>query len=167
MEDQTITVTANEKGKGILFVIQPAEGTPWLDFLEDHPLLKALWNSLPSDIKTKIGSAIGGKIVSYATVSIDTGGGSQDLNFPEDFTGINGEPSTKLVGTYKVVLAFISFKSARGAPSNNIRCCCIEIDFDCNSWMVIPEFPFGTITTLLFALMAVPTLCFIKKIRRN
>ena len=79
MEDQTITVTSNEKGKGILFAIQPAEGTPWIDFLDDHPLLKALWNSLPSEIKTKIASVVGGKIVSYATVSIGIGGGS-DIN---------------------------------------------------------------------------------------
>jgi hypothetical protein len=120
-----------------------------------------------SDIKTKIASAIGGKIVSYTTVSIGIGGGSQDLNFPGDFTGINGDPSTSLVDTCKVVLAFISFESARGAPSDSIRCCCIEVDFDCNSWLVILEAPFGTIATLLFALIAVPTLCFIKKIRRN
>lgn len=166
MEDQTITVTSNEKGIGILFAIQPAEGTPWIDFLDDHPILKVVWNSLPSEIKTKITSAIGGKIVSYTTVTIDTGGGSQDLDFPEDFKGINGDPSTELVGTYKVVLAFISAERA-SALSKSVECCCIEVDFDCNSWLVIPEVPFGTIATLLSVLMAVPTLRFIKKIQHK
>ena len=167
MEDQTITVTSNEKGNGILFAIQPAEGTPWIDFLDDHPMLKALWNSLPNEMQTKIANVIGGKIVSYTTVSIDVGGGSQDFDFPGDFTGINGDPSTELVGTYKVVLAFISTESERAALSNSIKCCCIEVDFDCNSWFVIPEAPFGAIVTLLSVLVAVPTLRFIKKIRRK
>lgn len=167
MEDQTITVTANQKGKGMLFVVQPAEGTPWIDFLEDHPVLKALWDSLPSDIKTKIASAIGDKIVSYATVCVDIGGGSQDLIFPGNFTGINGEPSTSLVGTYKVILAFISIESPRRGPNNSTECCCIEADFDCKSWTIVPEFSLPTIAALLSALMAVSTLRFIKKIRRK
>ena len=58
-------MTTNERGKGILLVIQPAEGTPWIDFLNDHPGLKALWNMLPYNIRTRIACKVGGKIVSF------------------------------------------------------------------------------------------------------
>jgi len=163
-QDQIITATTNEEGKGILLVIQPAEGTPWIDFLNDHPALEALWNILPSNMRTEVASKIGGKIVSFDSISTDSGGGSETVAFPEDFTGINGDPSTALVGEYKILFAFLSLE----ASNDNSPCCCcclFELDFDCNSWLVVPEVPFGTIASLLSAMVAIPGLKFYKRIR--
>ena len=161
-QDQIITATTNERGTGILLVIQPAEGTPWIDFLNDHPAIKSLWDMLPSNIRTAVASKIGGKIVSFDIISTDLGGGSESVTFPEDFTGINGDPSTALVGEYKVVFAFLSWETS----NDGSRCCCLfELDFDCNLWLVIPEVPFGTITSLLSMLAVIPGLKLYKKIR--
>ncbi len=143
LETQQITATTNQKGVGILLVIQPAAGTPWLDYINSHPTswISIVWHSLPSSIQTEISDAIGGKIVSFVVpVTItESGGGSRTYNFPSDFTGINGEPSTAAGGTYKVIFAFVS---ASGP------CFKFEKDFACNSWFVIPESPFGTAMAL-------------------
>jgi hypothetical protein len=165
-QSQTITATTNEGGKGILIVIQPAEGTPWKDFLNDHPRLEALWDMLPSNMQIEIAGKIGGKIVSFDMISIELGGGSETVAFPEDFTGINGEPSTALVGKYKVIFAFLSWEKSN---DNGPCCCCclFELDFDCNSWFVIPEVPFGTIVSLLSAVAAIPGLGLIKRTRHK
>jgi hypothetical protein len=162
-QSQEITVTTNERGKGILLVIQPAEGTPWIDFLNDHPGLKALWNMLPNKMRTKIASRVGGKIVSFDIISTDLGGGSETVTFPEDLTGINGDPSTALTGEYKVVFAFISWERSNDDGS---RCCCLfELDFGCGSWFVIPEVPVGTIISVLSMMAAIPVFKFRKRIR--
>ena len=158
IESQQITATANQGGIGILLVIQPATGTPWQDYLNSHPLLKALWNMLPSSIKTEIGNAIGGKIVSFmAPVSIGSGGGSNVYDFPADFTGINGEPSTAMGGTYKVIFAFISSSG----------CFKIEKDFACNSWFVVPEVPFGTAMALSSPVLAFAAVSLYRKRTRK
>ena len=162
LQDQMITATTNEEGKGILLVIQPADGTPWVDFLNDHPAMKSLWNMLPSTIRTAVANKIGGKIVSFDIISTELGGGSETVTFPEDFTGINGDPSTALMGKYKVVFAFLSWETS----NDDSQCCCLfEIDFDCSSWFVIPEVPFGTITSLLSMLAVIPGLKLYKKTR--
>ena len=97
LADQKITATANERGIGVLLVLQPAEGTPWIDFLNAHPALKVLFNSLPNNIKTELINKVGKQIVSFKIVSFPSGGGSKTVTFPDDFTGINGAPSTELM----------------------------------------------------------------------
>ena len=161
LDDQNITATANERGIGVLLVLQPAEGTPWMDFLDAHLALKALYNNLPSNIQTEITDKIGGKIVSFKIVSFpDAGGGSETLVFPDDFNGINGDPSTELIGEYKVIFAYISWEGE--------RCCCIlEKAFDCTLFHVhvIPEVPVGTIVSLLGMFAAIPALVVIKRVK--
>jgi hypothetical protein len=162
MDNQSITVTSNERGIGILLVLQPAEGTPWMDFLDAHPFLKSLYNSLPSNIQTELSDKIGEKIVSYKTVSFPSGGGSETYTFPEDFNGINGEPSTQLMGEYKVLFAYMSWERSEGDG----KCCCIiEKEFGCTrgSWFVIPEVPLGTIVTLVGMFAAIPAHLVIKR----
>ena len=158
-EDQVITATTNKAGIGVLFVIQPAEGEPWLNFLNEHGILKGIWEyRLPDDIKDEIQDKIGNKIVSYKIIEIGNGGGSVDSTFPDEFTGINGDPSTELEGTYQVIFAFVSL--------DGLHLCYIgEIDFDCNSWHVIPEAPLGTILLLLSALITIPAIALYKKYR--
>jgi hypothetical protein len=156
LQSQTITATTNERGIGIVLVIQPAEGSPFTDSLGSHPALLVLWNLLPSDTKTDIIGKIGGKIVSYKIVAVpDQGGDSIVLTFPEDFTGILGDPSTVVTGKYMVIFAFL------GASG----CKVIGIDFDCGSWFVIPEVPWGTVATLATSLCALPVFALYKRRR--
>jgi hypothetical protein len=133
-ETQHITATANERGIGIVFVIQPAPGPAWTDFLNDHPDLKILWNSMPADIKANIQAAVGDKIVSYAIVHFGEDGGSTTLDFTSDFTGINGAPSTILVGKYNVCFAYLSYQPWYY----------LELGFTIGVWNVVPEVPLGT-----------------------
>ena len=82
-ETQQITVTANEKGTGVVIVIQPApgeSGTAWEDFFEEHSGIAFVWNQAPDDVKAKIGTAIGDKILSFAIVQFGNGGGSETLD---------------------------------------------------------------------------------------
>jgi len=164
--DQTITAKTNERGVGILFVLQPAEGTPWEEFLDDHPILKVLFNKLPTNIKTKVTDAIGEKIVSVKTVNFGTGGGSETLVFPDDFLGINGDASTELVGEYTIFFAYMSWE---GDQIEGQRCSLAEKEFDCKfgSFNVIPEVPLGTI--MIISSMGLATLGYIqiKKPRKN
>jgi hypothetical protein len=161
---QKITVATNQGGSGILIVIQPATGQPWANFLNNHPALKSLLNSLPNNIKTQINNAIGGKIVSYAFVNFGKVGGSKAFSFPTDFKGINGDPSTNLNGKYKVLLAFISYEAFDiGRP--HCHCCLFQIDFDCGSWFVVPEVPLGTVLPLITSLLALPVFKLISKKR--
>jgi hypothetical protein len=104
--------------------------------------------TLPDSVQTQIGNAIGGKIVSYKAIS------SNDplsvlVNFPADFTGINGVPSTAWMGLYKVL--FVGFYSTY-PPS----CEVVEFDFQCGSWLVVPQVPFGTFMALVSSLCAIP-----------
>lgn len=123
--------------------------------------MKALWNLLPSNIQTAILNKIGGKIVSFNIVTLDSGGGSENVTFPEDFTGINGAPSTALVGKYKVVFIFLSRESSN---SDGSPCCCVcEVDFDCCIWFVIDEVPFGIIVPLLSGVITIPLVKLCKK----
>jgi hypothetical protein len=162
LQSQVITATTNEPGKGILLVLQPAEGDPWAGFLAAHPNLAEIWNSLPSDIKTQVQEKIGDKIVSYRIISTDVGGDIGPVTFPNDFTGVNGEPSTALVGIYKVIFVFLS----KGESNDNVpltdniqchqppRCRLCELDFACASWFVVPEVPFGTIAMIVSSITA-------------
>jgi len=156
-ETQQITAMANEKGAGILIVVQPAIGDPWEDFLNDHMLLKLALMTLPDDIEQQIQNAVGGKIVSYAFVNIGTeGGGAKQYVFPTAFEGINGDPSTGLLGNYKVLFAYKSFEG---------HWWCHQIGFDCDSWNVIPEVPLGAATAGLSLIAAAATFALYKKRR--
>jgi hypothetical protein len=178
-ECQVITATTNEGGKGILIVLQPALGDPWTDFLIAHPELAALYAELPSDIQTQLMEMIGNKIVSYKLITM-TEGGSQDVTFPDDFTGINGEPGTTLNGDYKVIFVFLAKCQEddqvpdNETPENDVtagvecrkpKCECrlVELDFACTVWFVVPEFYLGTIAPLLSALIALPAVKLLKK----
>lgn len=162
---------------GIILVIQPDEGTSWLDFLDSHTVFKGLWNLLPSDIQTLILGKSEGKIVSYNIISTGAGGGEKTRTFPGEFTGVNGVPSTMLVGNYQVLLAFLSYKQTFLQDihedlfyfllEHDIGCTCrfFADEFDCTSWLIIPEVPFGTLITLLSALGAIPMFSLYKKAR--
>jgi len=158
LQSQVITATSNEGGKGVLLVLQPAIGDPWAGFLIAHPELAALYASLPSDIQTQIQEKIGDKIVSYKLIVMETGG-SVPVTFPDDLTGINGEPSTALTGEYKVIFVFLAKGNTLDAA---IECCpppeckLVELDFACAGWFVVPEVPLGTIAPILSALAALP-----------
>ena len=155
LQSQTITATTNERGIGVVLVIQPAEGSPFTDFLISHPALLVLWNHLNSDTKTDIIGKIGGKIVSYKLVNAPDQGGDNVLTFPEDFRGIHGDPSTVVPGKYMVIFAFLGASDCR----------VIGIDFDCGSWFVIPEVPWGTVVALATSLCALPVFALYKRRR--
>ena len=146
-ESQTLVVTTNEKGIGVLLVIQPSNGTPWMDYLEEHQPMKNLWNMLSNSTKTEISEKVGQKIVSFALIRTDTGGENVTLSFPEDFKGINGDPSTTTEGEYKAILAFLSYEH-----EVRKRCHLFEIGFDCVSWPVIPELPPGLLVVFFAAI---------------
>jgi len=165
-QSQGIALTTNKAGKGIVFVLQPALGDPWAGFLMAHPILAAIWASVPTEIKTQVQEKIGDKIVSYKLIVMDAGG-SIDVTFPDDFTGINGEPSTALMGTYEVCFIFLSkceTDEVNGGSTYDAaiectpprECRFVELDFACGGWFVIPEVPLGTIAPILSALAALP-----------
>ena len=164
--DQTITASANERGIGILIVLQPAEGTPWTDFLDSHPVLKTLFNNLPSDIQTKIANKVGDKSVSFKIVSFPAGGGSENCVFPDDFNGINGEPSTELVGEYTILFAYISWE---GDNDEGSRCFLVEKEYDCAfvHFNVIPEVPFGTVVASVSMVGALIVFVSMPRLRKN
>ena len=148
-QTQTIGARPNENGEGIVFVVQPADGTPWTSFLNSHPTLKTWWDAILSpSIKTQISDAIGGKIVSYKMVSTMNAPITIGLVFPADFTGINGAPSTAVPGDYKVIFVFKSF--------SDVNCELVELGFACRSWLVVPQVPFGTVMALVSMLCAIP-----------
>ena len=150
-QTQTIGARPNENGEGIVFVVLPTDGTIWTSFLNSHPTLKTWWDAILSpSIKTQISDAIGGKIVSYKMVSTMNAPITIGLVFPADFTGINGAPSTAVPGDYKVLFVFKAF-ALPGAD-----CQLVELDFDCRSWLVVPQVPFGTVMTLVSMLCAIP-----------
>ena len=166
LTDQSITVTTNERGIGIVLVIQPAEGTPWADFLEDHEILESYFNQLDPEIQTAITDKIGQKIVSFKIVAFGLGGGSEILRFPDDFNGINGEPSTESTGKYTILFAYISWEGDQIEG----QCCCIaEKEFDCDyaHFNVVPEVPFGPI--MIMSIMCLGTFGYVKirKPRKN
>jgi hypothetical protein len=154
LQSQTITVTANEGGEGTILVVQPGEGMSWTGFLDRHASLKTLWIDLPQEVQTEVLDETWGKILSFKTVTIGPGGGSVVVTFPDDFEGLNGEPSTALIGTYKVIFTFMSHEA--GSSANCGHCCLFEIKFDCGTWLVIPENQLGTIVPLLMSLIALP-----------
>ncbi len=155
-QTQTITATANEKGTGFLLVIQPGVGPTWTDSLDAHPDFKNIWYTLPSYVRGWISSTIGNKIVSYNIISFSWGGGSESVTFPDDFTGINGDPSTELTGKYKVLFVYTSKEGG--------WCYHLERDFDCGYWFVVPEVPLGSIISVLAMVAAIPAFKFRHKI---
>jgi len=122
----TITCTANMDGKGIVFVLQPVKGSSPAssqsgDVQEDL-------NKISSDTDGSLW-----KIISYAWVRItDPEGGEQEFTFPDEFTGLNGEPGTNIPGKYYVFFVFLHL-------------CVCKIGFDCSSFFVVPELPIGTL----------------------
>jgi len=140
--NQTLTATVTQRGVGIIFVIQPATSSlSWLEYLNQHPDLKAVWNSLPENIKNQVSDDLNGFIASYKIVNFnDNSGGSSMLSFPQDFTGLNGQPSTSMQGEYNVVFAYLSRDN-----------CCFrfKISFDCGQWFVVPESVLGTAMAII------------------
>jgi len=170
---QLITATTNEPGIGLLIVLQPAMGGPWTDFLTAHPELMALLAGLPPEIQTQLQGAIGDKIVSYMLIGPIPEEApipyplSIPAIFPLNFTGVNGEPSTYLVGDYKVIFVFISNvesldQETLGADSVATSITelpdvsLVELDFACGRWFVVPEVPLGTIAPVLASLATLP-----------
>jgi hypothetical protein len=144
-ENQQIVATTNTAGYGILFVVQPASGTADRLELTD---LRAFLLSVPEDVQNELSGKIGDKIVSFKLVTLKSGE-TQALSFPADFTGVNGQPSTAVGGTYKVLFVFIS------VSGSNHRCLPIfEKDFSCGSFLVTPESPIGTVMALAAPIVA-------------
>jgi len=128
-QEVKITAITNMNGLGIVFVIQPDRGS-------------STASSESADVQTDLdtissdGHVSLHMIVSYAFVGIaNRNGGSRELTFPNDFRGLNGEPSTKTPGRYSVFFVFIHLYICR-------------IGFDCANanFFVIPEVPLGTLT---------------------
>ena len=171
-ESQLITVLTNEPGIGLLIVLQPAMGDSWTDFLIAHPELAALFADLSPEMQTQLQGLIGDKIVSYKLIgpipeeALNCVPISIPVMFPDDFTGINGEPSTTLVGDYKVIFVYLSNyeEDAQVAPvlattteiEQPTTETLVELDFACGRWFVIPEFALGTIAPILSSLTALP-----------
>jgi hypothetical protein len=154
-QSQTFIISSNEGGIGILLVVQPAEGTPWMDLLADHPTLSGLWTTLSNRTKAEITEKLGQKIVSFAILEMDDDEECLTRTFPEDFAGINGEPGTEIPGDYHALLVFLSHQRSGG----NDECCCfLEVDFDCVSWPVIPEFSSGLLILGLCTAIALAAL---------
>lgn len=146
-QTQTIIADTNERGWGIVFVVQPSNGAPWTDFVNtsSHPLLYFRWTYLQSGIKANVSSEIDGKIVSYKFVdTAHVDGWTFGLVYPTNFTGINGVPSTAAPGEYKVIFVFW----------NSPDICVTK--FACGSWLVIPQVPLGTVMALASSLCAIP-----------
>lgn len=151
---QQIIATTNKNGYGVLFVVQPATGGSLESFLNHNWLIKGLYESLSSELKAELQ----GKIVSYLFFQIDdSNGGTRNFNFPTDFHGINGDASTALGGTYKVVFAFLS----------GSWFCGVDYAFDCNSWFVVPESPIGTAMAIAAPMVAVGTITLLRKRKKN
>lgn len=151
-EDEALIATTNEKGTGMMIVIQPAGGsTPSTSFL--------WW--VPEPYKSQIISDIGGKIISYYFPGINKWEKSppaKTLTFPDDFTGLNGAPNTFIPGKYKVIFVFVSIEG---------KCWCWDIDFDCDkTWFnVVPEVPLGTIMAIVPLAAAFGTVTIYKRRR--
>ena len=177
-----LTVTTNEPGVGLLIVLQPAMGDAWSGFLAEHPLLAALIASLPPDTQAELYGLVGNRIVSYKLIgpipeeALNCIPITMPVIFPDEFTGVNGEPSTNLPGDYKVIFVYISAYEADQEPTNHepdaveltqvqvevpeieipgdVRL--IELDFACGRWFVVPEYALGTIAPIISSIAALP-----------
>ncbi len=154
-DGQTITVTVNKGGLGIIFVVQPDySGRSWLEYIDAHPNLRLLWNKLPDDIRNQISEDFGEHIVSYNLIDFrNPTGGQSELSFPDDFTDFTGKPSTSSHGEYKAIFVYVT--------SNG--CFTFKLSFDCVQWFALPESPFGSAVTILTPLVALAALVTIKK----
>jgi hypothetical protein len=178
-EPQVLTVTTNEPGVGLLVVLQPAMGDAWSGFLAEHPLLEALVASLPPDTQAELYTLIGDKIVSYKLIgpvpeeAFNCTTISMPVIFPDEFTGVNGEPSTNLPGDYKVIFVYISNYECPDQMPDEVNLTAvaqideprmevpgevslIELDFACGRWFVIPEYALGTIAPIISSMAALP-----------
>ena len=181
-EPQVLTVTTNEPGVGLLIVLQPAMGDAWSGFLAEHPLLAALIASLPPDTQAELYGLVGNRIVSYKLIgpipeeALNCIPITMPVIFPDEFSGVNGEPSTNLPGDYKVIFVYISAYEADQEPTNHepdaveltqvqvevpeieipgdVRL--IELDFACGRWFVVPEYALGTIAPIISSIAALP-----------
>ena len=155
-QTQTIHAITNQRGWGIVFVVQPSDGELWTDFVNtsSHSLLYWRWLYLETDVKANVSSEIGSKIVSYTFV--DTAredGWDFVLAYPMNFTDINGVSSTAALGEYKVIFVFWN------------SCTICVTKFACGVWLVIPQVPFGTVMALVSALGALPAFKLYRKKR--
>lgn len=134
-----ITCTAETDGKGVVFVIQPVSTSSKAQ-CESQDVQNDL-NQISSDPDCSLW-----KIISYACVDeiINPEGGQQRFTFPDDFTGLNGEPSTNILGKYRVFFVFW----------HGSECFCVKIGFDCSLFWVVPEYPIGTIIGVLTPFLA-------------
>jgi len=140
----TIDCTTNMDGKGIVFVIEPVNGSS-LASSESRDIRQDL-DEISHDMSLK-------RVISYAWVIItNSEGGSRSFTFPDDFTGLNGEPSTNTFGKYYVFFIFIHL-------------CVCKIDFDCSSFFSIPELPFGSLMATTASFGALLGLVAVKRLR--
>lgn len=142
----TITCTANMEGMGIIFVMQPSQGSS----VSSLPL-----SSVQEDL-SKISSDPDfsmHKVISYAWVNIaSSSGGEQKFTFPQDFTGLNGKPSTQTMGKYYAFFIFLHM-------------CIYKWGFDCASFFVVPEVPFGTLVATIASFGALMGYAAVKRSR--
>lgn len=184
-EPQVLTVSTNEPGVGLLIVLQPAMGDAWSGFLADHPLLAAILESLPPDTQAELYGLVGDRIVSYKLIgpipeeALNCIPITMPVVFPDEFTGVNGEPSTNLPGDYKVIFVYISAYEEDQIPEVPVNhnpdaveltqvqveipeievpgdVSLIELDFACGRWFVIPEYALGTIAPIISSIAALP-----------
>jgi hypothetical protein len=138
----TITCTSNMNGEGVVFVIQPSQGSSATSASTLY--VQGDLNRISSDPVVSLH-----KVMSYAWVKITgSAGGQQKLTFPKDFTGLNGIPNTQTMGKYYVFFVFLHM-------------CVCKFDFNCSGFFVVPEVPLGTLVatsasfTALIGFMAV------------
>lgn len=138
-EKVTITSSAEMDGKGIIYVIQPVSVSSRAQS-ESEDVQNGL-NEISNDPDYSLW-----KIISYAWVDaiIDPEGGQQNFTFPDDFTGLNGEPSTSVLGKYYVFFVFW----------HGSKCFSVKTRFDCSMFWVVPEYPIGTIMGVLIPFLA-------------
>jgi hypothetical protein len=134
-----ITCWAEMNGKGVVFVVQPSVTSSEAQcIIED---VQCDLNEISSDPDCSLW-----KIISYARVDeiVDPEGGQQVLVFPDDFTGLNGQPSTNQPGKYYIFFVFWHLS----------RCFYLKIGFDCSTFWVVPEYPLGTIIAVAVPVLA-------------
>jgi len=126
-------------GKAILLVIQPNKAPIEEDFEE---WLRSM--GFTDEQIEKITSKIGSKsinVMGYLKIAVPGGEPyTNTFTYPDDFTPIIGDLSTKHSGKYKVVLVYCGVE---------FDCISITVKygFECTQFFVIPEVPFGTIFT--------------------
>jgi len=160
-EDVQIDVTIGDgdhppgTGKAILLVIQPNKSPIGTEF-EEWLTSKGFTPEQIEKIVAKIGSKCI-NVIGYLKLSVE---GDEpyktSVTYPSAFTPIVGELSTVVPGKYKVILIYCGIEF-------NCLSILVSYGFQCTSFFVIPEMPFGTIATT--AVFFSPLL--LRKLKRN